>query len=66
MHVLSLMFRVAVQIAIVVFVPGGLPAVRAYQYRRLLNRRREAMTHRTENPPPPVADGRQAIPESPH
>ncbi len=67
MRVLSLMIKIVVQVAIVVVVPGGLPAVLIYQYRRLQKRRQEAIVRR-QNPgrsPSPEENADHVIPESP-
>lgn len=67
MRVLSLMLKVVVQIAIVVIVPGGLPAVLVYQYRRLQKRRRDAIAPLTaEAPDRAETDGQETLTESPH
>ncbi|HSD11948.1 MAG TPA: hypothetical protein VLC10_00170 [Patescibacteria group bacterium] len=64
MHVLSTVFRVVVQIAIVIVVPGGLPAVLIYQYRRLQKRRRDASLPLQPETTPENPDT-QPFPESP-
>ncbi len=57
MQILSTVFRIALQIVIVLAVPGGLPAVIIYQY-RLYKKRRDA-----KNPLP--ADGPLSSPPTP-
>lgn len=66
MRVLSQVLKVVVQIAIVIIVPGGLPAVLVYQYRRLQQRRREAIAFRSDGPKPaPEPVNQETLPESP-
>jgi hypothetical protein len=65
MHFLSTMFKVALQIAVVLVVPGGLPAVLIYQYRRLQKRRRDAIVEPRPTRPPAANRNQEVITESP-
>ena len=63
MHILSNLFRIVVQIAIAIFVPGGILAVIIYQFARFKKRRAAKNSpapsvHPTHQDPQPLPQNR--------
>ena len=69
MQILSNIFRIALQIVIIMTIPGGLPAVIIYQYRLYKKRRRAqdplpADGQPFDPPAPTDRSGEQPLPQS--